>query len=771
MKKIIYLLLLLTSLPLFSKTFFDYFYRIDGFYNNAKFIDENKLVLLGSSGKALFSLDNGNTWYSNYTNTNETLFDCDIEPNTNTLFCVGANGTIIKTTDLGRKWEKVNINDDNNSSFFSISFSNNLGLIATNTGYIYKSSDYGKRWYKIESISSNSFRVVKILNNSTIIAIDTNRRIFISTDEGENWITKYYQNEIVDAKFGGLSIKNDMLAIHTNKGLCISYDYGMNWEFKEIIDKDIFGLSITNKHQVRIFCRIPNDGTTYRYFDMFVVDFENDVKLTQVENTLDKYYLLYSSYPLGFATNEFSNDQESIVYGSFNSIMMSYDKLSTWQAKSFYRSGSYPNLFVINSDTLYAGTDRNNIFHTYNGGATWLPQKDSSGLITSSTINALFFQDGLNGMAFQFNGSKKLVTNNGGLTFDIIDNNKIKPKVTSIKDSLTYAFVSDYFSPGTNYTAIYITNDGGKNYNRTLIEYEKYPVGIAPFNFLNNGGMKTLASIVDSVDLDTINLTYNKIYRSYYYLSTFDYGKTWNWDLITDLNEPYDLKVINDSLAFIKTLDTKDTLNPKFYLNKSIDNLKTWKVVLESPIKTNAMTPNTIKMLENGLGLINGIYGELYQTKDFGDNWELLMDTLVINLNSGLLHPAGSSYYMSTSRSGLYKSIPGVFDYLTDVEEEIETIESGPAHIWLYDPYPNPVVNSLSFEMIWIKNIKGDDIKIEISDYMGNIIKDVSSEPRSYLLDNKSKVTINVSNLNSGVYYICASTKDYKRSIPFVIVK
>ena len=171
MKKIIYLLLLFTSLPSFSKTFFDYFYRIDGFYNNAKFIDENKLVLLGSSGKALFSLDKGDTWYSNYTNTNETLFDCDMEPNSNTLFCVGANGTIIKTTDLGRKWEKVNINDDNNSSFFSISFSNNLGLIATNTGNIFKSTDFGNSWTKIESISSNSFRIVKILKNSSIIAI------------------------------------------------------------------------------------------------------------------------------------------------------------------------------------------------------------------------------------------------------------------------------------------------------------------------------------------------------------------------------------------------------------------------------------------------------------------------------------------------------------------------------------------------------------------------------------------------------------------------
>ena len=53
----------------------------------------------------------------------------------------------------------------------------------------------------------------------------------------QSWLHqfKYYQNEIVDAKFGGLSIKNDMLVIHTNKGLCISYDYGMNWEFKEIV--------------------------------------------------------------------------------------------------------------------------------------------------------------------------------------------------------------------------------------------------------------------------------------------------------------------------------------------------------------------------------------------------------------------------------------------------------------------------------------------------------------------------------------------------------
>lgn len=73
--------------------------------------------------------------------------------------------------------------------------------------------------------------------------------------------------------------------------------------------------------------------------------------------------------------------------------------------------------------------------------------------------------------------------------------------------------------------------------------------------------------------------------------------------------------------------------------------------------------------------------------------------------------------------------------------------------------------------MIWIKNIKAENIKIEISDYMGNIIKELSNETRTYLLDNKVKVTINVGDLNSGVYYITARTKDFSRTKPFVVVK
>lgn len=769
MKKIIYIILLFISFPTFSKTFFDYFYRIDGFYNNAKFLDKNKLVLVGSSGRVVFSLNNGESWYSNYTNTSETLFDCDIEPNTNALFCAGANGTIIKTSDLGKTWESVKI--DNNLSFYSISFSKKMGLIATNNGWIFKSTDSGNNWVKLDLTSTNLFRIVKILKNSSIIAIDNNCRIFISKDDGENWISINNKNELVDGLCGGLSIKDEMMVVYTSNGLLISYDYGMTWAFKEIIDKDIFGISITSKYQVRIFCRIPNDGTIYRYFDMFDIDFEKELEVTKVVNKLDKYYLVNQSYPMGFIINETSEKKESIIYGTLNSIMMSYDNLETWHAKSYYRSGSYPNLFVINSDTLYAGTDRNNIFHTYNGGATWLPQKDSSGLITPYTISSLYFSDGLNGIAFQTNGNKKLFTNNGGLTFDTIGNNNIKPLVTSIKDSLTYAFASDYFSPGAKYRAIYITNDGGKNYNRTLLEYEQFPIGISYFNFLDNGVMITIASIVDSVIYDPVDISKVKSYKSYFYLTTNDYGKSWNWDLIKDLDDPSGLTILNDSLAFIYTSDTQDTLNPKFYLNKSVDNLKTWKTVLETSNSTHKMTPNTLKMLKNGKCIINGLYGELYQTKDYGDTWELLIDTLLVDLNSGLLHPAESAYYMTTMRAGLYKSIPGVFDYLTDVEEEIETIESGPAHIWLYEPYPNPVSNNLSFEMIWIKNIKAENIKIEISDYMGNIIKELSNETRTYLLDNKVKVTINVGDLNSGVYYITARTKDYSRTKPFVVVK
>jgi photosystem II stability/assembly factor-like uncharacterized protein len=769
MKKIIYIILLLISVPTFSKTFFDYFYRIDGFYNNAKFIDKNKLVLVGSAGRVVFSLNNGESWYSNYTNTSETLFDCDIEPNTNTLFCAGANGTVIKTSDLGKTWESVKI--DNNLSFYSISFSKKMGLIATSNGKIYKSTDLGNNWAKLDLTSPNLFRIVKILTNSSIIAIDMNCRIFISKDDGENWIAINNKNELVDGLCGGLSIKDEMMVVYTSNGLLISYDNGLTWTFKEIIDKDIFGLSILSKYQVRILCRIPNDGSIYRYFDMYDVDFEKDLKVTKIENTLDKYYLFYQSYPMGFITNELSEQKESIVYGTLNSIMISYDKLQTWQAKSYYRSGSYPNLFVINSDTIYAGTDRNNIFHTYNGGATWLPQKDSSGLITPYSINSLYFTDGMNGIAFQFNGINKMYTNNSGITFDAVEISKGKTEGNSIKDSLIYCHVSNIISINSKYTKINVTIDGGKNYNQTIWEYEKYSISIAPFNFLENGQMITIASKVDSVKYDTVDISKAKFYKSFYYLSTNDYGKTWNWDLITDLDDPTGLKILSDSLAFIYTSDTQDSLNPKYYLYKSIDNLKTWKIVLETPNRTLEISPSNLEQIKNGKMIINGLYGELYVTKDYGDTWELLMDTLVINLNTGLLHHANSSYYMTTMRAGLYKSIPGVFDYLTDVEDEIETIESGPEHIWLYEPYPNPVSNNLSFEMIWIKNIKGENIKIQISDYMGNIIKDVSNEPRSYLLDNKAKVTINVGNMNSGVYYISASTKNYKRTIPFVVVK
>ncbi len=758
MRKIIYFLLLLITLPGFSKTYLDYFYRIDGFYTNAKFTDENKVVLVGSSGKVLFSLDNGSSWYSNYTNTSETLFDCEKEPNTKSIFCVGENGIVIKTTNLGKSWERVNINSNFNLN--SISFSKKVGFIATSNGMIYKSTDSGNNWIKLETIKSFSFKLIKIAKNGSIIAIDNNCRIFISKDNGDNWDSINYSNEIVDANCGGLSINNDLMVIYTNMGLLVSYDSGNSWAFKEILYKEIVGLSITNKYQVRAVCRIRDDGSLYRYFDMLDINFENEVKITKVENSLDKNYLLYKSTPMGFASNEFSQAHESLVYGTLNSIMMSFDNLQTWQAKSYLNSSSYYTLFALNSDTLFAGTDRNNIFHSYNGGATWLPQKDSSGLISPYTIGSLYFSDGMNGIAFQNNGYTKMFTNNGGLTFDTISQNGIKPKVSSIKDTLTYCLISDYISILTQFTNISVTTDGGKNYNQTLLEYTDYPISIAPFIFLENGKMISIARKIDSVDQVT-----KKRFYIYSYLSTDDYGKTWNWELIKNLDKPYSLNIINDSLAFIKTSYEDDSTNFHYFLYKSVDNLKTWKVVIETPTGMSASM-----QLKDGKGIINGAYGEIYQTKDYGDTWEPLIDTLVINSNTGLLHKTDKAYFLTAIR-GLYKSIPDSMGVLTDVRENIESTEISPSQIWLYAPNPNPVKKKHSFDMIWVKSINEDDIKIEISDLNGNILSDVSNSPRSYLLENKVKISIDVKSLNSGVYYLSASTKDYKRTISFVVVR
>ncbi|MGL2966630.1 T9SS type A sorting domain-containing protein [Flavobacterium sp. XGLA_31] len=187
MKKIILILLLLTSVSFRAQYWFPQNSGVTQNLNDVYGLSANVVVIVGNAGTILKTTDGGEHWIQKPSGTIQNLTKVQFV-NTTTGYAVGENGTLLKTTDSGESW--INIPTGITTNLYGLSCLNeNLFYISGDNGLI-KRTNNGGTTYTDENYTGNfSFKTIQFLNDQVGYACsydyfgsDTNA--FIKTTNG-----------------------------------------------------------------------------------------------------------------------------------------------------------------------------------------------------------------------------------------------------------------------------------------------------------------------------------------------------------------------------------------------------------------------------------------------------------------------------------------------------------------------------------------------------------------------------------------------------------
>lgn len=202
------------------------------------FSNFNTGYIAGDNGTILKTTDNGDSWFSLNSGTNERLYDVAfLTQNSSSGFAVGDNGLILFSTNAGNSWSPVN--SGTNEKLYSIFFpGNNTGYISgtngtilevfangsigsmqnynychnlismyfsnTNTGYvacstatILKTTDGGAAWDSVGT-TPGWLRTIHSLDSNKGFATGWGGDIYLTNDGGSNWNTIYTSDNALE---------------------------------------------------------------------------------------------------------------------------------------------------------------------------------------------------------------------------------------------------------------------------------------------------------------------------------------------------------------------------------------------------------------------------------------------------------------------------------------------------------------------------------------------------------------------------------------------
>lgn len=200
--------------------------NIASYFLDAFFIDENIGWFVGSGGQISKTIDGGQIWNNQTSNTTSQLnsiFFID----QNFGWAAGFNGVVVKTSDGGVNWNFITTPTMEMLTKIKFSDQNN-GWAISNNGTILKSTDGGTSWIlwstNLESDLTNGF----FINSQVGWLTGSNGLIFKTVDSGDNWLgivapvlTTFNDIEFTDINFGW--------AVGNNGNIIKSTDGGSNW--------------------------------------------------------------------------------------------------------------------------------------------------------------------------------------------------------------------------------------------------------------------------------------------------------------------------------------------------------------------------------------------------------------------------------------------------------------------------------------------------------------------------------------------------------------
>jgi len=727
-----------------------------------EFVNDNVGWIGGWGESLLKTTDGGENWYTLTIISSIYLRMFDFF-NESVGWAVGMTydslssyATILKTNDGGNHWsiQKQILNRWFNS-IFVVDESN---VYALSDSILFKTSDGGLNWKDVPlNFRDFYYNSMWFLNPDTGVVVGNyfNGTVYSgiisrTTDGGSKW-EQIYTNEFNNIT--GLQFLNNNVGyfighLDTSNFLCRTEDLFKKWQ---VITKQSYWVSSYHFLDLSIVFAVKNDGSGA---SKIIKSSNGGITWQETQSfpfRLDEIY--YNTSDNGFLIGGFAGGMfgSSIVCKSTNGWI-------DWEIKKF----SYPG-----QDVYFLNNDKG------------------------------FLVGGMQGLHFESTGDI-FTTNDGGKTWDLSHSlGEVIKACTFINESagycLTYRGGLGLVGEG-GFSRIYRTTDTGNNWEQIY----QFNSDLTGYSFLGNDIYFENDRVGWAVGRYTNNTTGAGIFK------TIDGGQNWFlvWQDLGSENFALNSICFNNSIGWavgesgmivkysqifgwsVKSSRTDQPLRKVFsvdnnvwisggYLNeenssaiflKSTDNGETWSTNQTIPYLINDMY-----FKDNNLGWAVGrntaYKGVLLESTNGGGTWEVIVDSLVGQLNSIFVR---GNYGWAAGEYGLVlKTTDAGTTWVDDSNNG-----TYPSEFKLEQNYPNPFNPTTNFEFRIPRLRRGGAdfglVTLKVYDILGNEIATIVNEEKQA---GEYKVEFDGSKLSSGIYFYKLQSEDYSSTKKMILIK
>ncbi len=230
-------------------------------------IFDKNIIYRGTNVGLFKSEDAGDSWYMI---NNKDIHSFTLNPKSRGIIYIVSGNQLFRTTDDGQSWNLIYTESRHNIHIADVAishFDTSYIYILTNDGTLLLSQDWGESWRKLQDFESRAKALFINPHNSQHIYVTTQRELYRSLDEGDNW-----QNIIQDKnkQYPGIDIvgelhfnnqENDIIYL-SKYGILKSSDSGQNWQKVQLISDpnsvDIHVLTFDKSNPREIFYIVGN---------------------------------------------------------------------------------------------------------------------------------------------------------------------------------------------------------------------------------------------------------------------------------------------------------------------------------------------------------------------------------------------------------------------------------------------------------------------------------------------------------------------------------
>jgi len=488
--------------------------------------------------------------------------------NADTGWACGGSGAIIKTTNGGDDWTISETPITN--LLLKIHSYNGQVVIATGfDGIILRSEDGGENFVEVPSGvgSGTDLWGVQMLNDTLGWVCGMNQTLLKTIDAGETWQQvfpglneHYWSLDFLSEQYG-------MIACGGGKVLKTT-DGGNNWtEIQAGDTRPLYTIDIIDSLHIAAAGEFGNE-----------FQYEGGKNLYSSDG--GETWTVNPDVPTGNDANwiEFVDVDTGYTINFNNGLWKTTNRGESWLDPDVSNYNGDWQIELLEDGTGYYGGEELNIYKRTNGLDNW------SKIFLNYDWSDVFFINDLKGFFVSGDlGGKLHITNDGGLSFQKVENSPRGNCITFTNDQMGYV-------GHRSRTRIYKTMDGGSTWN--LVNITGLTDTIASVNrifFINESTGWAVASGI---------------------LKTTDQGSNW----ITQLNEPFSGIT---SIHFVDSLyGWASIVGSRPY--KTTDGGQTW---IEQT-NLNIWDTRDVFFIDHQNGFLLG-FNELYKTTDGGINWVL----------------------------------------------------------------------------------------------------------------------------------------------------